>query len=161
MIKQIIAFTLIAASLISCIPDGSSYTAKNLIEYGIPFTIKVPNPDSLIVNKDDLGPIEDITIDGGDGYFLQIYASIAESSDIAKLKAEQLNLVKEQPYFSKIEEENEAGFIFENSIDSISNYGFRYIQIKGDREFIFQNHLSRLFSLEEVEKMYNSIQPEE
>lgn len=160
MIRYILFLTILAGLLFNCGNDGNSLTTKNLIEYGVPFTIKVPNPDSLAVNKDDLGPIEDITIDGGDGFFIQIYASAAETNDVSQLKAEQLNLVREQPYFSEIISEEESGFIFENAIDSIKNYGFRYIQVKGDREFIFQNHLSRLFSREEVERMFGAVKQE-
>ena len=138
-----------------------SWKPKSLLEYGIPITVKVPNPDSILVEKDDLGPFLDLTVDGGEGYYLQIYASGAETNDIAQLKAEQLGMAKEQPYFSKVVQEDEEGFIFENQIDSTSSYGFRYIQVKGDREIVIRNHLSRLFSLEQIERMYEAVQPEE
>ena len=137
-----------------------SWKPKNLLEYGIPITVKVPNPDSVIVDKDDLGPFLDLTVDGGEGYYLQIYASGAETNDIAQIKADQLSMAKEQPYFSKIIQEEEAGFIFENQIDSTSSYGFRYIQVKGDREIVIRNHLSRLFTLDQIERMYEAVKPE-
>ena len=148
--------------LFSCQSEPlNSWKPKSLLEYGIPVTILVPEPDSVKVEKDDLGPIQDITVEGKGDYYLQIYVSEAETSDIISAKTDQLDLVREQQYFSGIIVEDEAGFIFENKIDTLKNYGFRYVLLKGNKEIIFQNHLSRLFTLEQVEKMYNSIKEQQ
>ncbi len=162
MTNKLLSLFSLLVFFFSCQTNGGDqFEAKDLLEYGVPITIMVPSLDSVIIDKDDLGPIEDVTVDGGEGYFIQIYSSATETNDISKLKAEQLNLVKEQPYFSRVITEEEAGFTFENTIDSTNNYGFRYIYIKGDREYVFQNHLSRLFSLEQVEQMYKAVKPRE
>ncbi len=161
LFRTILCFLLVGV-LGACSSDPQeSWKPKNLLEYGIPISVNVPDPDSVIINKDDLGPFLDITVDGGEGYYLQIYASTAETTDVARLKANQLTMAKDQPYFSRIVEEEEAGFIFENQIDSTSSYGFRYILVKGDQEIVVRNHLSRLFTLPEIERMYKAVKPTE
>ena len=156
--KRVIGCLLICFGIWACQSESvNAWKPKDLLEYGIPVTIMVPNPDSVKVEKDDLGPSQDITLEGEEVYYLQIYVSEAETSDALKIKSDQLELVKEQQFFSQILQEDESGFMFENKIDSTTNYGFRYIVIKGSQEIVFQNHLSKLFSLEEVEKMYESI----
>lgn len=137
-------------------PQGN-WGTLSLLEYDVPITVKVPNPDSIVVKKDDLGPIQDITLDGPDNYSLQIYTSGANTNDVLKVKSEQLDLVKEQMYFNEIVEEEDAGFIFENLIDSISSYGFRYVVIKGNKQIVLQNHLSKLYSKEDVTEIYNGV----
>lgn len=155
-------FLIIVLVIFSCSQEPiDSFKPKSLLEYGIPVTVSVPNPDSVVVNKDEMGPFLDITVDGGDGYFLQIYASPAETNDVSKIKSEQLNQVKDQPYFSRVISEEPQGFIFENMIDSTSSFGFRYIMVKGDKEIIIRNHLSRLFKQEEIELMYEAVKPKE
>jgi hypothetical protein len=77
---------------------------------------------------------------------------------LAKVKSDQLNTVKDTRYFSKIVREEEEGFIYESAFDSTTTgYGFRYIQIKGDKEYVFQTGLVGTFSLEEVENMYKAV----
>ena len=71
-------------------------------------------------------------------------------------------LVEEQanPYFSKIVKDEPAGFNYETKVDSTTQiFNFRYIQLKGDKEYIFQTGLIGRFTLEQVERMYEAVKP--
>lgn len=129
----------------------------NLLEYGLPITIMAP--DSAEVKSSDLGGLlKDVTIKKGDDFSIQIYASAAETTDIAKVKANQIAEVKSNRYFSKIVEEKDNGFIYETAIDSSNiNYGFRYIRVQGDQEYIFQTALIGTFDEEAVRNMYKAV----
>ena len=149
---------MISFSFWSCTNEShANWQPMSLLEYGVPITINVPTPDSVKVKKDDLGPIQDITLSGPNDYALQIYMSGANTNDVAKLKSEQLNLVKEQQYFKSVVLEEEAGFIFENQIDSLSSFGFRYVLVKGGKQIVLQNHLSKLYPQNTVTEIYNAI----
>lgn len=138
--------------------DGAGeWVEKDLLEYGIPITILAP--DSSEVNSSDLGGlIQDVTIKKGDDYYIQIYASDAETTDIARIKSAQLAEVKSNRYFSKIVTEDVDGFVYETVIDSTAiNYGFRYMRVQGDKEFVFQTGLVGSFTQEEAERMYEAV----
>ncbi len=143
--------------LLLCFSCGKEEVKKplNLLQYGLPITIQAP--DSAKVKTSDMGIFKDISVVSGDDYAVQIFASKAISVDILKIKTEQLATVQNTPYFSKLVREEDQGFIFENKIDSTANYSFRYIQVMGDQEIIFQTGMSGIFSLEEVEEMYKSV----
>lgn len=120
--------------------------------------ISVLAPDSAQIKSSNLGLFKDITIQSGDDYFVQIYASEASTNDIARIKSEQLKQVKELPFFSKVIEEDENGFLFENIIDSTNiNYSFRYVAVTGDMEYVFQPGLTGLFTQEQARKMYEAV----
>jgi len=130
----------------------------DLLPYGVPVTIMAP--DSAEVNTMDMVVTQDITVKKGEDYFVQIYVSEASTTDIPRIKANQLSEVKSNRYFSRIVQEDEAGFIYETAIDSSNvNYGFRYLMVKGDKELIFQTGLIGDFDLQDVEQMYQAVQP--
>ena len=69
--------------------------------------------------------------------------------------------IKSNAYFSKIIEEEEAGFIYSMVFDSTAtNYGFKYLKIQGDKEYIFQTGLVGNFGLDDVKLMYNAVKNE-
>jgi hypothetical protein len=149
---------LVIVLLANCEKDPSkNWKPKDLITYGIPITIL--SPDSVIVRAQDYSWMKDVTLKNDeDKYFVQIYASNATTTDLARVKSDQLNTVKDMRYFSKVVREDEEGFIYESAIDSTNtSYGFRYVQIKGDKEYVFQTGLVGTFSLEDVENMYKAV----
>lgn len=159
--KKILLVILSLGLFFACQQEAKEeWKPLDLLQYGVPITIMAP--DSAKVNADDLGGglIKDITIKGEEDYSIQLYASAAETNDIAKIKADQLAEVKANRYFSKIINEEEAGFIYETAIDSNNiNYSFRYIQLKGDLECVFQTGLVGSFTQEEAQKMYEAVKP--
>ncbi|MFT7120189.1 MAG: hypothetical protein ACJAZ9_000359 [Neolewinella sp.] len=152
--------TLFAVSLIifACASEpGSDWKARDLTGYNIPISIMVP--DSAVIEANNLsGIMQDVTIESKvDDYSVQVLANQASTSDMAKLKSEQLELVRDNRYFSRIISEEPTGFIFENQIDSTSIYGFRYIIYQGDQQFVFQNGFNGTFGLLEIERMYSAV----
>lgn len=139
--------------LIAC---GSSTAPKlDLMSHGLPIAIGAPADAEVVV--DDLGIWKDVTVKKGSEYFVQIISSKATSLNINKLKSNALTEVKDGRYFSKIIQEDEAGFIFEKKIDERINYDFRYFKIQGDSEYSFQTGLIGSFSEEQVRAMYKSV----
>ncbi|MBB4077681.1 hypothetical protein GGR28_000282 [Lewinella aquimaris] len=156
-------FTPIILALLlftACESDGrSGYRALDLTAYNIPVTIQAPD-SARVVSGSLSGVIDDITVKSpADRFAVQILASDATTNDMARLKANELELVRDNRYFERIVTEEPQGFVFENKIDSISAYGFRYIIYRGDREIVFQNSFDGVFTLSEAEAMYNSVKP--
>lgn len=144
----------------ACSPNTSdNWKPLDLLPYGIPLTVNAPEPDSAKVKKSDLGTlIQDITIQNGQDYYIQIYAAQAETNDITQIKASLLADVKANRYYSRIVSEEEAGFIYETAIDDNNlNYGFRWIKLQGDMEYVFQTGLVGTFTLSQVKSMYEAV----
>lgn len=153
--------TVLLLGLFACQDDGrSGYQSLDLTPYNIPVTISAP--DSAAIEASSFsGLMDDVTIKSpADRYSVQVLASDAETNDMARLKADALELVRDNRYFERVVEEEPAGFIFENKIDTTSAYGFRYIVYRGDREIIFQNSFDGVFTLPEVQAMYDSVKPD-
>lgn len=146
--------------LMSCQSEPTSnLKSLNLLQYGVPMSILAP--DSAKVETMDLVVQKDITVKSreNDDYYVQIYASDAETNDVAQIKSTQLREVKGNRYFSKIINEEEQGFIYETKLDSTNiNYGFRYVYLQGDKQYVFQTGLIGTFTQEEVENMYKAVQ---
>lgn len=145
----------------NCVGDNASkskLSSRNLLAYGIPITVMAP--DSAKVETMDFKVTKDISIKDDDGYYVQIFASQATTNRIDEVKASLLDEVQANPYFSKIVMDEPAGFIYETKVDSTTqNFNFRYIQLKGDKEYIFQTGLIGRFTLEQVERMYEAVKP--
>lgn len=132
------------------------YKPLNLIQYGVPITILAP--DSSHVEKTKLSFQDDITIKKGSDFDVQLFVSEALNSNFDIVLREKKNEIKLHPYFSKFIQEDAKGFIFEMIIDSsTTTYGFRHIDLMGDKEYIFQEALIGTFTLEAAENMYNAV----
>lgn len=136
----------------------SDWKPFSLLKYGVPLTILAP--DSVKVEQMDLIVKKDIELKKGDDYYIQLFAADATTTDVAAIKAAQQANVESNPYFSKIIEEKDDGFIYQTAVDTANvNYSFRRILVVGDREYIFQTGLVGKFSLEDVMRMYEAIDP--
>lgn len=149
-------FVVILLSLSCETAPISDYEELSLLDRGFPITIMAP--DSVKIKVSDLSFMKDITIQSPtDPFDIQILVS--DNNDLSsetlfnKLKVQ----AEENPYFKQILKSDEQGFIFENSIDSLASYDFRYFNIKAGKEYIFQTGLSTNFGLEEVENMYEAV----
>jgi len=147
-------------SIVACQNTSSSSEMRSLdlLQYGIPMTIQAP--DSVAVKSGNLSFSKDVTIKGEEpGFDIQIFAYDATTTDVANVKNEQLEQVKANPYFAKVVETNPNGFIYEMALDSTNlSYGFKYVRVQGDKEYIFQNAMVGSFSLEDTKKMYEAVQ---
>ncbi|MCB0704517.1 MAG: hypothetical protein KDC34_04380 [Saprospiraceae bacterium] len=156
LIKILFLFSL--TFILACgsdTPDG--WNEMSLLQYGLPITLIAP--DSADVKTMDLGLMKDVSVKKGDDFYVQITMSEATSIDVSALVADQLDAEKGRRNFLRIVQEDPAGFIVERSIDSTRNtFDFRYVSVKGEHQFLFQTGLSGFYSLEEVERMYKSVQ---
>ena len=151
-------FLVLSFLLASCATDpAGDWSELDLTAYNLP--VKIMAPDSAKVVSSNLSSImKDVTVKSeADDYSVQILASQASTNDMARLKAEQLELVRDNRYFSKIVREEADGFVFENQIDSTSVFGFRYIIYQGDQEFVFQNGFDSTYGLEAIDAMYAAV----
>jgi len=132
----------------------------DLLEHGIPFSILAP--DSAKVETIDFANVmKDVSIKKGDDFFVQIFASDANTTDLSKIKAEQIGEVKSEKHFSKIVEDNDKGFIYESKKDSSTTYyGFRYIRLQGTKEYILQNGFRGFFTEDQARSMYKAVSTE-
>lgn len=148
----------IVFAFISCGGTGNSFKELNLLKHGLPLTIMAP--DSASVTVDELGMSKDVSIKSGDDYSINVLASDAYTKDINQLKSDELEAIKSGRYFSKVVKEDESGFIYETVIDSTDiSYGFIYMRVKGDREYKIQNGAFGSYTLEQIEEMYEAVQP--
>jgi hypothetical protein len=147
-----------AVVLFSCKPESSAkFTDLDLLSYGMPIVIKAP--DSARVKSMTLGMAKDITVIKDSDFNVQILESDVDTRDIAEIKTRLMDEIKSNPYFHQILHEDAAGFVYDTHVDSnYVNYGFRYIRLQGDKEYVFQQGLSGKFTRDAVEAMYRAVQ---
>jgi len=134
----------------------NNYKPLSLLPHGLAITIQAPeNPE---IKMTDMTVMKDLTVKKGTDYNIQIYSSAANTTNFQQVKTEHLEEVKANPYFTKVVTDNPNGFIYEKQIDSTMTYGFKYVHIQGDQEFIFQNGILGIYSLEQVNDMYEAVQ---
>jgi len=148
------AFLLITA----CQSDPmADYQPLNLIQYGVPMTILAP--DSSDVEKTKLSFQDDITIRKDKDFSLQLFVSEAFNSNVESVLSVQKAEVRANPFFVQFIQEDPNGFVYEMKIDStITTYGFRYVELMGDKEYIFSEALMGTFTLEAAQNMYKAVQ---
>jgi hypothetical protein len=144
----------------ACANDATSKMKPlDLLPYGVPMSIKVPLDSPQIKTGDGFLGEKEVILKAGEGFDLLITYEPARTSDIAKLKSEQVSNVKEISNFSKMMREEEKGFIYETQVDSTHYYyGFRYVHLQGSQFYLFQSGLIGTFTLEQAEAMYNAVQ---
>lgn len=155
--KYGLAIFLLSILMFSCKQDVSSkYPRLDLLQYGMPIEIYAP-ADAEVV-KGDLGVMQDVTIKSGEEFYIQVFASDATTVDVKGILSDMISEVKKTPFFSKIVEEYEDGFIYENKIDDRINYDFRYIKLQADKEYVFQTGFTGKYTEEQVKDMYAAVQ---
>ncbi|MDB4443528.1 hypothetical protein N9157_03360 [Saprospiraceae bacterium] len=142
--------------------DDNYLKPRNLLEYGIPYTILAP--DSVDIKKENLVVQDEVIIKSqkSDDYEVRVYFGEA-TKDVVATKGEHLNNLRSISVYSSVnvilDEPN--GFVFETVIDStLHNFGFRRIVIQGDREYIFQSGNGN-YTKEQAEEMYQATIPQE
>ena len=157
-LKTSMIFTMVAFVIFSSCSGEKKQEVEtlDLMSYGVPIQVKAPIGTE--VKTIDMGIYTDITLKKGEDYSIQIISTSATTNDINTLKAERLEEVKKNPYFSKVILDEKNGFVFEKKLtDSTFNYGFRYIKLQGDNEFSYQTGLYGLFTKDQTMTMYESV----
>lgn len=151
--RNLLLLSSLFCLLISC-SKQNNLKPLDLRSYGAEVTIMAPENSEV---KKVEGFITDITVRKDSTYEIQIFLSEKTNDDIAAVTKGQLELVKENPFFSKILKEETDGFLYENQLDGASNFGFRRIVLSGNQEIIFQNALLGTYSKEQAESMYEAV----
>ncbi|MEM1324593.1 MAG: hypothetical protein AAGI23_01500 [Bacteroidota bacterium] len=155
-------FSLSTLLFWQCESDASTMQSFDLLEYGVPMSIRVPVDSPQVKMSEGFLGDKEVSIKAGEGFDVLLTYAPASTSDMAQLKAEQLGYVKSISNFERIVEEEEAGFIYETAIDSTQSfYGFRYIRLQGDIQYLFQSGLIGTFALEDAQMMYAAVKEEE
>ncbi|NJL77535.1 MAG: hypothetical protein HC892_23365 [Saprospiraceae bacterium] len=159
MRKFYCSLLIIVLALSACQQDKTNWKPLDLLAYGVPMTIEVPIDSPQIKTSNGLLGEKEVIVKAGNGFDLLITYQAAGTSDMTQLKATQIDYVKDIPNFSKIIEEQPDGFIYETVVDS-SNvfYGFRYIRLQGDNQYVFQSGMIGAFTLDEAKQMYQAVQ---
>ena len=139
--------------------EMANWQPVSLESHGVAVDILVPDTAHLDIKESDLGIIKDLTVQAGEGYSLQIFASDAGSTTLRQLVEDQKKEVTSQPLFDKIIEEYDDGFLFQNSIDSTTqSFDFRKVMLKDSREYLFRTGMLGIFTEDQARNMYKSIE---
>lgn len=157
--KRFLIITCCFSLLFSCknADPTDGFQSLDLMQNGLP--IKIKAPEGAVIESDNLGFIQDVTIKGDDNFYIQIQGGSATTLDATVVKNNLLTDLKNAKYFSKVIEDKEAGFIYEKDLGGGNlNYDFRFVKIQGDKEYVFQRGLVGQYTLEEIKIMYNAVQ---
>lgn len=157
--KNTLVFFILITLLFSCKNSDPSegLQSLDLMQNGLP--IKIKAPEGAVVESDNLGFIQDVTIKGDNNFYVQIQGGTATTLDPKVVKSNLLIDLEKAKYFSKVIEENEIGFIYEKDLGGGHlNYDFRYVKIQGDKEYVFQRGLVGTYTLDEIKVMYAAVQ---
>lgn len=139
-------------------PNNRNQSGLSLMKYGIPVTLNVSQ--DAVVSQSSAGNLGvDVSVKYGDDFNMHIFMTNAVSSNVAAVKQRLKEDAIANPYFIKMLEEFDDGFIFEkNSVNSFDKrYDFRRIKIQGDKEIIFQTGVTGEYDEKAIKKMYNAI----
>ena len=156
-IRHILIIFIGLIFLASCAQDNGGLQQFDLIDRGYP--LKVWASDSVIVRKTTFGPQTDLRIEGKDGFMIQVFISNATSSKPSDVIAGIKPAISSNRYFSGFELEQDNGFIYKLQLDENNvSYGFRRVLIKGNKEYIVQNNLLGIKTLEEAEQLFVAVE---
>ncbi|MBK6949710.1 MAG: hypothetical protein IPH16_18025 [Haliscomenobacter sp.] len=136
---------------------GLNWPVLDLMPHGLP--IAVMAPDSARVSVTKVGAIEDVTVinEGAERYSVQIYVQPVITSDMAELKANQINEVKSNADFLQILEEDERSFLYSLKQLNGTTYSFRYVHLQADKEYVFTTGFNETFTLEEAKRLLQAV----
>lgn len=159
---RVFSLLIVVCLLAACSSNEDGYLKPlNLLEYGVPLTIMAP--DSVDINKANLVVQNEVTIKSqkSEDFEIRIYFGDATTSGIDKVKAQQLQFLKDAGLHSKTILDETDGFIYESAIsDTVKSYGFRRILLMGDQEYIFQSGTG-IYTQAQAEEMYHATKPQE
>ena len=95
-------------------------------------------PADVRFHKSTSDQIEGLSLFNDAGYQLQVLQYTAAYNDVQSAKNHQREQVVTNPFFSKIIEDYDNGFLFELVNDDKRYYDFRIIKMVGAKEIVFQ-----------------------
>jgi len=147
-------------ALMACTSAEPELPTLDLLQYGMPVSIKAP--EDAEVKKASIAFRQELEITAEDNFRVVVAMDEAAVRDPQKIKEQRLTSAKEHRYFFRVVKDGPHGFIFENRIDSSnSTYGFTVVKVLGDKEYVFENARTGIYTLDQVKKMYDAVSDEE
>ncbi len=155
---RLILYVFIFLLVLSCKNNESSTVRKeglSLLKYGIAFEIHAPeDAQTRSISK---GVQNNVSINNGKDYDVQVLMTDAISRDVEKLKGQKKLDLLSNPYFNKVVEEIDHGFIYEKQYEDEKGYDFYLVKIQGNHELSFQCGSSGIYTEKQVKDMVKSI----
>lgn len=154
--KNILSISTLLLILSACGTTEPELPTLDLLEHGMPLSIQAPADAK--VTKAKIAFRQELKITAEDNFKVVIAMDDAVSRDPQKIKEQRLTAAKEHRFFFRVVEDEPHGFIFENRIDSSnSTYGFTAVKVLGDKEYVFENARTGIYTLEQIERMYDAV----
>lgn len=162
--KYLAFLTILCTLIIACdntpAEPASTFTQElNLIEYGIPVTLAVPEGAKVKNNTDDF--MQDVVVEGKD-YYVQIYGMNATSLQCKTLADEALLDYKTtDAAFKGVVQQDPCGFLYKVAVDNdtTTSYNFAYFAVKGNKSYTFSTTAGPLtdFDQAQVTAIYEAV----
>ena len=149
---------LFVAAFFFCMSCGKEkhqdWIETDLLEFGVP--VKILTPKDVDIKTSQIKG--SIVLSKGKDYGLDVYSSDATVISETEIKGELMAIVKDMRFFDSIIQEENNGFVYKLTIDSINtSYGFRKVMIQGSNQIIFQNAIMSSLDEEQAKLIYESL----
>lgn len=115
-------------------------------------------PSDVRFHKSASDQVEGLSVVNDEGFQLQVLQYNVTFNDIEAAKNYQREQVVSNPFFSKIIEDYDNGFLFELVNDGKRYFDFRIIKLVGAKEIVFQATPTVNCTEEDARKMLLSVQ---
>jgi hypothetical protein len=146
-------FLAVSLFTFSCTSKSKpSGPGTDLLKYGIPDRILVP-VNSTIAPLGS-GKTTGITITAENDLEVQGIMTFSLTKNYQKLLLDKKREISSDPYFVKIVEETDNGFLFEKQVtEKAKAYDFRVLKIIGDQELTYLCGIKKEYTEAEVKEM--------
>ncbi len=150
----IINIVIFAFLLVACKNKQSTITSAsaNLLKYGIADEIYPPKEAIYTPMKN--ANLIGVSIAADSMLEVQAFMTASFTKDYTKLITDRKREIVGNPYFVKIVEENNQGFLFEKKIsETEKSYDFRVVKLIGDNEVTYQSGIKKEYTEAEAKEM--------
>lgn len=155
--KYILWAFFIGVFAMSCSSNqNEKWKLTDLMSHGLP--LKVKAPADLKVTKSSLGGSQEYKLYCDQGYGMNILVMDATSGDVQSAITELEEIIKQGKYFDSIVESTKDGFIYKMTVtENHSVFGFRKVQIQGDKQYVFQNPYMSKLTEGEAKELFDAV----
>jgi hypothetical protein len=153
-LRYIVIPALIVIAFVACknVETTKSQSGVDLLKYGI--ADKINPPSNAVVTHTIKGKLTGVSISASEGLEVQAVMSLSYTQDFKKLIQDRKREILTDPFFVKIVEETDNGFLFEKQVSPTTKaYDFRIIKLIGDNEVTYMCGISKEYSESEAKSM--------
>jgi len=156
-IQILIIVAITGLSLNACKQNikPSESPKTSLMKYGFPLDIITPEGVSIIKNKN--AGADNLIVTNNTDFNIQINMTDAISNSLLEMKARERENMKANPFFLKILEDYDDGFLFEYATQNGIAYDFRLFKIQGSKTYTFQSGMTGQYTESQIKNMIKSI----